>query len=85
MNLTGSMFMIFICATEIDKVLEVIGHILKVEDDFMGATVKACTGSLGPLIANVAMALHGYPRMAYASAIGGPFFSEYCVCQLEHS
>ncbi|KMY92320.1 mitochondrial sodium/calcium exchanger protein [Drosophila simulans] len=75
MNLTGSMFMIFICATEIDKVLEVIGHILKVEDDFMGATVKACTGSLGPLIANVAMALHGYPKMAYASAIGGPFFT----------
>ncbi|XP_043648716.1 putative sodium/calcium exchanger 7 isoform X3 [Drosophila teissieri] len=74
-NLTGSMFMIFICATEIDKVLEVIGHILKVEDDFMGATVKACTGSLGPLIANLAMALHGYPRMAYASAIGGPFFT----------
>ncbi|EDW89386.1 mitochondrial sodium/calcium exchanger protein isoform X1 [Drosophila yakuba] len=75
MNLTGSMFMIFICATEIDKVLEVIGHILKVEDDFMGATVKACTGSLGPLIANLAMALHGYPKMAYASAIGGPFFT----------
>ncbi|EDV59487.1 mitochondrial sodium/calcium exchanger protein [Drosophila erecta] len=75
MNLTGSMFTIFICATEIDKVLEVIGHILKVEDDFMGATVKACTGSLGPLIANVAMALHGYPKMAYASAIGGPFFT----------
>ncbi|XP_017000965.2 mitochondrial sodium/calcium exchanger protein isoform X1 [Drosophila takahashii] len=75
MNLTGSMFMIFICATEIDKVLEVLGHILEVEDDFMGATVKACTGSLGPLIANIAMAMHGYPKMAYASAIGGPFFT----------
>jgi len=77
MNLTGSMLMIFFCATEIDKVLEVIGHILEVEEDFMGATVKACTGSLGPLIANIAMAMHGYPKMAYASAIGGPFFSEY--------
>ncbi|XP_016957808.1 mitochondrial sodium/calcium exchanger protein isoform X1 [Drosophila biarmipes] len=75
MNLTGSMLMIFICATEIDKVLEVMGHILEVEEDFMGATVKACTGSLGPLIANIAMALHGYPKMAYASAIGGPFFT----------
>ncbi|XP_016986321.1 mitochondrial sodium/calcium exchanger protein isoform X2 [Drosophila rhopaloa] len=75
MNLTGSMFMIFACATEIDKVLEVIGHLMDVEDDFMGATVKACTGSLGPLIANIAMALHGYPKMAYASAIGGPFFT----------
>ncbi|XP_017044369.1 mitochondrial sodium/calcium exchanger protein isoform X2 [Drosophila ficusphila] len=75
MNLTGSMFIIFVCATEIDKVLEVIGHTMHIEDDFMGATVKGCTGSLGPLIANIAMALHGYPRMGYASAIGGPFFT----------
>lgn len=68
--------MICICATEIDRVLEVISHILDLKEEVMGATVKAWTCNLGPLVANTAMALHGYPKMAYASAIGGPIFSE---------
>ncbi|XP_017044578.1 mitochondrial sodium/calcium exchanger protein [Drosophila ficusphila] len=75
MNLTGSMFIIFLCATEIDKVLEVIGNLLNIDDDFMGATVKAFTGNLGTLFTNTAVAVHGYPKMAYASAIGGPLFT----------
>ncbi|XP_016967965.1 mitochondrial sodium/calcium exchanger protein isoform X2 [Drosophila biarmipes] len=75
MNLTGSMFIIFICATEIDKVLEVIGNIMSIDDDFMGATVKAFTGNLSSIFANTAVAAHGYPKMAFASAIGGSFFT----------
>ncbi|XP_017066003.1 LOW QUALITY PROTEIN: mitochondrial sodium/calcium exchanger protein [Drosophila eugracilis] len=75
LNLSGSMIMIFVCATEIDKAMEVIGFIMGVDNDFMGATVKASTGYLGHIIANMSMALHGYPKMAYASAIGGPFFT----------
>jgi len=76
MNLTGSMFIIFICATEIDKVLEVIANVMAIDDDFMGATVKAFTGNLSSLFANTAVAAHGYPKMAFASAIGGSFFSK---------
>ncbi|XP_016929025.2 mitochondrial sodium/calcium exchanger protein isoform X1 [Drosophila suzukii] len=75
MNLTGSMFIIFICATEIDKVLEVIANVMAIDDDFMGATVKAFTGNLSSLFANTAVAAHGYPKMAFASAIGGSFFT----------
>ncbi|XP_070069654.1 putative sodium/calcium exchanger 7 isoform X2 [Drosophila takahashii] len=75
MNLIGSMFIIFLCATEIDKVLEVIGNELAIDDDFMSATVKAFTSNLGSLFANTAVAAHGYPKMAFASAIGGPFFT----------
>ncbi|XP_044778670.1 mitochondrial sodium/calcium exchanger protein isoform X2 [Drosophila simulans] len=75
MNLTGSMFLIFLCATEIDTVLEVIGNILSIDDNYMGATVKAFTGNLGTLFANTAVAIHGYPKMAFASAIGGSFFT----------
>lgn len=69
--------MIFLCATEIDKAIEVIGHIVDIKSDFMGSTVTACTANLGTVIANTAMAKDGYPKMAYASAIGGPLFSEY--------
>ncbi|XP_026835634.1 putative sodium/calcium exchanger 7 [Drosophila erecta] len=75
MNLTGSMFLIFLCATEIDTVLEVIGNILSIDDNYMGATVKAFTGNLGTLFANTAVAIHGYPKMAFASVIGGSFFT----------
>ncbi|KAH8285162.1 hypothetical protein KR054_005759, partial [Drosophila jambulina] len=74
-SLTGSMTMILLCATEIDTAIEVIGHIIHVDTDFMGATVQACTANLGALFANTAMARDGYPKMAYASAIGGPMLS----------
>ncbi|XP_030387270.1 mitochondrial sodium/calcium exchanger protein-like isoform X2 [Scaptodrosophila lebanonensis] len=75
MNLTGSMFIIFICATEIDLVLEVVGNILDIPEDFMGVTVNAVAGALGDLVANSSMAMQGYEKMAYAAAIGGPFFT----------
>ncbi|EDW91877.1 putative sodium/calcium exchanger 6 [Drosophila yakuba] len=75
MNLMGSMIVIFLCATEIDTVLEVIGNKLSIEDNYMGATVKALTGNLGTLFANTAVAMHGYPKMAFASVIGGSFFT----------
>ncbi|KAI8039898.1 hypothetical protein M5D96_007323 [Drosophila gunungcola] len=75
MNLTGSMFIIFICATEIDTLFEVISSLMAIDDDFMGATIKAFTGNLGTLFINAALAAHGYPRMAYASSIGGPLFT----------
>ncbi|XP_001361526.2 mitochondrial sodium/calcium exchanger protein [Drosophila pseudoobscura] len=75
MNLTGSIFLIFVCASEIDKLLGVVGNILNIEDDFMGVTVNAITQALGDLVANTAMAYQGYEKMAYAAAIGGPFFN----------
>ncbi|KAH8402217.1 hypothetical protein KR009_010469, partial [Drosophila setifemur] len=75
MNLTGSVFVTFVCATEIYKLLELVGNIMDVDIAFMGVTVATWSGSLCPLIANYAMASHGYPRMAFASAIGLPFFT----------
>ncbi|XP_022220252.2 mitochondrial sodium/calcium exchanger protein [Drosophila obscura] len=75
MNLTGSTFLIFVCASEIDKLLGVVGNILNIDEDFMGVTVNAITQALGDLVANTAMAYQGYEKMAYAAAIGGPFFN----------
>ncbi|KRF81194.1 mitochondrial sodium/calcium exchanger protein isoform X2 [Drosophila virilis] len=75
MNLTGSMFAIFQSATEITLITGVLGFMLKVPSDFMGATVSCLAHSLGDLVANASMALQGYEKMAYAAAIGSPFFS----------
>ncbi|KRF81190.1 uncharacterized protein Dvir_GJ26498, isoform B [Drosophila virilis] len=75
MNLTGSMFAIFQSATEITVITGVLGFMLKVPPDFMGATVLCVANSLGDLVANASMALQGYEKMAYAAAIGSPFFS----------
>ncbi|XP_030555300.1 putative sodium/calcium exchanger 7 [Drosophila novamexicana] len=75
MNLTGSMFAIFQSATEITLITGVLGFMLKVPPDFMGATVSCVATSLSDLITNASMAMQGYEKMAYAAAIGGPFFS----------
>ncbi|XP_064550481.1 mitochondrial sodium/calcium exchanger protein-like isoform X2 [Drosophila montana] len=75
MNLTGSMFLTFQCASEITLIMDVCGRILNVESDFMGATVKAIASALGNLVTNTSMAMLGYEKMAYAATIGSPFFS----------
>ncbi|XP_032293860.1 mitochondrial sodium/calcium exchanger protein isoform X2 [Drosophila virilis] len=75
MNLTGSMFVIFQSVTEITLITGVLGFMLKVPPDFMGATVSCLANSLGDLVANASMALQGYEKMAYAAAIGSPFFT----------
>ncbi|XP_064554245.1 mitochondrial sodium/calcium exchanger protein-like isoform X2 [Drosophila montana] len=73
-NLTGSIFLMFQCSTEITVITEVLGHMLKVPNDFMGATVISIAISLIDLVTIMSMTLQGYEKMAYAAAIGGPFF-----------
>ncbi|XP_064554243.1 putative sodium/calcium exchanger 7 isoform X2 [Drosophila montana] len=75
MNLTGSIFLMFQCVAEISLITEVIGNLMKVPSDFMGATTLAVASGLADLVTTVSMALQGYQRMAYAAVIGGPFFS----------
>ncbi|XP_030555305.1 putative sodium/calcium exchanger 7 [Drosophila novamexicana] len=75
MNLTGSMFVIFQSATEIALITGVLGFMLKVPPDFMDATVSCVATSLSDLVANASMAMQGYEKMAYAAAIGSPFFT----------
>ncbi|XP_017024629.1 mitochondrial sodium/calcium exchanger protein [Drosophila kikkawai] len=75
MNLTGCMLLIYVSATEIDRVIEVISRNLELDEEFMSASVKSWTNNLGPLVANTALAMQGYPKMAYASSIGGPIFT----------
>ncbi|XP_070065003.1 mitochondrial sodium/calcium exchanger protein-like [Drosophila virilis] len=46
MKLTGSMILTFQCLTEKSLITDVLGHMLKVSADFMGATVKFIANSL---------------------------------------
>ncbi|XP_064554247.1 putative sodium/calcium exchanger 7 isoform X1 [Drosophila montana] len=75
MNLTGSIFLMFQCSTEITLITGVLGFMLKVPADFMGATVTCLANSIVNLVTNTSMALQGYEKMAYAAAIGSPFFT----------
>ncbi|XP_017855371.1 mitochondrial sodium/calcium exchanger protein-like [Drosophila busckii] len=75
MNLSGSMCLIFETASEISVIMGVIGSILEIPPDFMGVAVSPVANGISDLIANVAMAMQGYERMAYAACIGSPFFN----------
>ncbi|EDW11734.2 mitochondrial sodium/calcium exchanger protein [Drosophila mojavensis] len=72
LNLTGSVFIIFQCTTEISVMFEMIGYLYGISDQFMSSTVITATNCLGDLATILTMALHGYEKMAYAATIGGP-------------
>ncbi|XP_017849198.1 mitochondrial sodium/calcium exchanger protein-like isoform X1 [Drosophila busckii] len=74
MNLSGSMCLIFETSSEVTVILGVVGNILDIPTDFMGVTVTTIASGMNDLVANVAMALQGYEKMAYAACIGSPFF-----------
>ncbi|XP_032584390.2 mitochondrial sodium/calcium exchanger protein isoform X2 [Drosophila mojavensis] len=74
LNLTGSVFIIFQCGTELCVIFEMVGHIYGISSQFMSVTVIAIANSLGNLATIIVMALHGYEKMAYAATLGSPLF-----------
>ncbi|XP_017857245.1 PREDICTED: sodium/potassium/calcium exchanger 6, mitochondrial-like [Drosophila arizonae] len=74
LNLTGSVFIIFQCGTELCVIFEMVGYIYGVSSQFMSVTVIAIANSLGDLATIIVMALHGYEKMAYAATLGSPLF-----------
>ncbi|XP_064554241.1 putative sodium/calcium exchanger 7 isoform X2 [Drosophila montana] len=75
MNLTGSMFMTFQCATEISLIMNMISSIYDVPTDFMSATILPIAFALSQVVASVSLALQGYEKMAYAATIGGAYLN----------
>ena len=63
-------------ASEVVALLETLGFLMNVSEAILGLTVLAWGNSLGDLIANVAMARHGYQRMAISACFGGPLLSK---------
>ncbi|XP_030241883.1 uncharacterized protein LOC115563286 [Drosophila navojoa] len=74
LNLTGSVFLIFQCSSELCVIFEMVGYIYDVPDQFMSVTVIAMANRLGDLATILVMALHGYEKMAYAATLGSPLF-----------
>ncbi|XP_030388111.1 mitochondrial sodium/calcium exchanger protein-like [Scaptodrosophila lebanonensis] len=74
-SVLASMFVLYVTATEIDKIFDLIGTVLDISEHFMGATVNCACGALGDLVTNAALAMQGYEKMAYAATMGGPFFN----------
>ncbi|XP_019895446.1 mitochondrial sodium/calcium exchanger protein [Musca domestica] len=71
----GSMCTIYSCAAETVEILYVLGLILDCSNSFLGCTLLAWGNGVGDLISDATLAFHGYPRMAFAASIGGPFFN----------
>ncbi|XP_030388108.1 mitochondrial sodium/calcium exchanger protein-like [Scaptodrosophila lebanonensis] len=74
-SVAGSMFLLYVCATEIDKIFDLIGTVLDISEHFMNATVCCACNCLGDLVTNAVLAMQGYEKMAYAASMGGPFFN----------
>ncbi|XP_075166462.1 mitochondrial sodium/calcium exchanger protein-like [Haematobia irritans] len=71
----GSMCTIYSCASETVEILYVLGLILDCSNSFLGCTLLAWGNGVGDLISDATLAMHGYPKMAFAACLGGPFFN----------
>merc|ERR1712156_337302 len=66
---------IYLIANEIVSLLKAFGIFFGVSDAILGLTVLAWGNSIGDLVADIAIAKQGYPRMGFSAAFGGPLFN----------
>lgn len=81
---------IYMAASEVVNIVLMFGNIFKIPYQvfiigfflifinffkILGLTAVAWSNSIGDLIADLAVARQGFPRMAFSAAIGGPLFS----------
>ncbi|KAL6268794.1 hypothetical protein P5V15_001918 [Pogonomyrmex californicus] len=71
----AAMLTVYLVAREVMGVLQCIGYACSISDAMLGITFLAWGNSIGDLIANVAIARRGFPRMGYAACFGGPMFN----------
>ncbi|KAH8254458.1 hypothetical protein KR032_010181 [Drosophila birchii] len=70
----SSMTIIWIAATELDVLSEIVGIVFRLSENFMAVTISAISNATPDMIANAQLTLQGYGRMAFAAIIGGPVF-----------
>ncbi|CAI5445324.1 unnamed protein product [Caenorhabditis angaria] len=66
---------IYLISSEVVNVVTMLGVVSRISHEVLGLTILAWSNSIGDLIADVSVVKQGYPRMAMAAAIGGPFFN----------
>ncbi|EDV59486.1 mitochondrial sodium/calcium exchanger protein isoform X1 [Drosophila erecta] len=71
----SSMVTLWIAATELEVLSEIVGIVFNLSETFMAVTFGAVSNATPDIIANYQLALQGYGRMAFAAIIGGPVFA----------
>jgi sodium/potassium/calcium exchanger 6 len=66
---------VFGLAAEMINVVMMFGVVSRVSHVILGLTVLAWSNSIGDLVADLAVAKQGFPRMAISAAIGGPLLN----------
>ncbi|KAI9173295.1 MAP kinase kinase Wis1 [Blastocladiella emersonii ATCC 22665] len=69
------MVWIYVVANEVVAILKSLGVILNVSESVLGLTVFAMGASLGDLIANLTIALMGFPTMAVSACFASPMLN----------
>ncbi|KAL7737869.1 hypothetical protein ACLKA6_006245 [Drosophila palustris] len=75
LSTVGCIAMLYVCTTEMEEILQVVGMIIGLSSDFLAATISCWGASICTIIINVILAQHGYAAMAIAASYAGPFFS----------
>ncbi|GMS83929.1 hypothetical protein PENTCL1PPCAC_6104 [Pristionchus entomophagus] len=70
-----SVVWIYFISSEVVDVVNMLGIVSGVNQAVLGLTLIAWANSIGDLVADVAVARQGFPRMAVAASIGGPLFN----------
>ncbi|KAH8237351.1 hypothetical protein KR038_010192 [Drosophila bunnanda] len=71
----SSLTTIWIAATELEVLSEIVGIVFHLSENFMAVTIGAIMNAAPDMIANSQLTLQGYGRMAFAAIIGGPVFA----------
>ncbi|KAH8304486.1 hypothetical protein KR059_011009 [Drosophila kikkawai] len=71
----SSITTIWIAATELEVLSEIVGIVFDLSENFMAVTIGAISNATPDMIANSHLTLQGYGRMAFAAIIGGPVFA----------
>ena len=61
---------IYLIANEIVSLLKAIGVYFGISDAILGLTVLAWGNSIGDMVADIAIAKQGYPRMGFSACFG---------------
>lgn len=72
----AAMFSIYFTSNELISSLETLGITLNRSHTFIGCTLYTWGTGLSDMLANVAIARRGYPRMAFSACLGATILSK---------
>lgn len=77
----AAMFGIYLISNELISSLETLGITLNRSHTFIGCTLYTWGTGLSDMMANVAIARRGYPRMAFSACLGSTILGKSYSCK----